>query len=221
MRIYTALLTGTADPQRGFVWQRDPALVEELAVSVARHGHVLRVLADEHEGDTEIEGSSAAWFTTTRLHDNPYFARWCSYEAELGGDTSYPDSPVWLVDGTDVVMLHEPTVEPGVLYVGSETNPVGIDWLYRLHPSVQRWIEKDPNRPMMNAGIVGGMASVVLPFVADLANAANDTDTTDMGVFNRVAYSDKWVHRIRTGLPVHTIYKAFEHDHPTAWWRHK
>ena len=212
MLVVTTLLTSTPDPQRGTKWECDPALVETLRVSLG--DTTLEILHDEPPINASGFG---VWTPVERTHANPYFDRWKAYADHLAGATG----EAWLVDGTDVEMLHEPEIEPGCLYVGSEPHPVGIPWMRQLHPSMERWLSNHYDQQMLNAGIVGGQAPIVAQFAADMAAMANDTDATDMGVFNKIARSDRWMHRIRTGLPVHTKYKAFEHDHPTAWWRHK
>lgn len=213
--VVTCLLTAYPDPQRGYTWPCDPATVEKLAESVRRHGFRFVVLHDE---EPVSEPTFGEWVWVDRKHPNVYFARWQHIADWLS--TSI-DEFVWAVDGSDVVMLHEPRPERGLLYVGSETLPVGNPWLYELHPSVRPWIERNKDETMLNAGIVGGETSVVRKFVRELAATANEVDVGDMGVFNEVARSERWKRKLRFGESVHTRFKGFELDHPTAWWAHK
>lgn len=214
MIVLTTLLTSIPDPQRGYKWECDPKLVEELARSVERHGFELVVLHDE---DPTSEPEIGRWWKIDRQHSNPYFARWFAYRDAL---RSLPGVVAWCVDGTDVELLNPDAAHAlGGLFVGSELQVVGNQWLYQLHPTVRPFIEANQRKQLLNAGLVGAERSALCGFCDEIASRANTTDSTDMGVFNEVAWSH--ADRIHTGPPIHTVFKADDRDNTTCWWRHK
>lgn len=208
MIVLTSLLTATPDPQRRKRWPCDPRTVDALAQSVAAHGHELVVLHDEEPIERPTCGE---WVRVAAQHPNPYFARWFAYRDTI--TDAIGSEQVWCVDASDVELLHDP--EPVELACGAEPSTVGTEsWMVQHHPTTKLL---DRSARLLNAGILGGPADTVRSLTAEIADAANGSDLTDMAVFNLVL-------RRHTPLydePVHTAYKAFEHDHPTAWWRHK
>lgn len=219
MIVLTALLTSVPDPQRGYKWECDPLLVEELARSLDRHGFELIVLHDE---DPITEPKVGRWQKVERQHLNVYFARWFAYRDALGAVTDAQCRIAWCVDGTDVELLNPAAAEPGPdgeLFVGSELQVVGNQWLHQLHPSVRPFIEANPRKQLLNAGLVGAELDTLRWFCEQMAERANTTDSTDMGVFNEFAWSH--IDRIRTGPPIHTVFKADDRDNTVCWWRHK
>ena len=81
------------------------------------------------------------------------------------------------------------------------------------------------NKPLLNAGIVGGDFDLMFGLIDMLASTIlkepNNPDIhTDMALINYFArkhYSDKLVH----GLPLNTKFKQYEENHRTAWIQHK
>lgn len=222
MNVYTTLLTSMPDPQRGIRWPCDPAIVERLARSVERLGHTLVVLHDE---EPISEPALGEWVRVEMQHPNVYFARWFAYRDAIAAraDPAFGHA-AWCVDGSDVELVaggadFDTHRADGDVFVGSETHLVGTPWLRELHPSVRGWIDANPKRLLLNAGIVGASERVLLWFCDQMRRSANTIDTTDMGVFNRIAWDQ--VRRVRTGPPVHTVYKAEDVDNTVCWWRHK
>lgn len=212
--VATVLLTSQPDPQRGSYLPSNINVVRTLMDSVHRHGHRLVVLHD-------CLGRNDADHPKVQPGGNPLFYRWSIF-ADWINDTK-PDR-VWLVDGTDVEMLHDPFphMQPGALYIGSEPHTLAIEWLAGNHPSIARFAGTFPYLQLHNCGIVGGYREVVSEFLIDfnmVIDAASSTDLSEMGAFNLVTHT-QWAGHVVTGWPVHTEYKAFEHN-GTAWWRHK
>lgn len=153
---------------------------------------------------------------------NPYTYRWQLVRDWL---IAHPDVGfVWAVDGTDVVMLREPWTEmhAGVLYVGSELQLVGNDWMIHYHPETHGFIRQFPNHRLLNSGIAGGDRDTLLEFTTALCARLEQTrtDLFDMGAFNQVAWT-RFAGRMVTGERVHTLFKYDEQDNQFAWWKHK
>jgi hypothetical protein len=225
--VITSLYTGRPDPQRRTRLRADSSLVGELRKSIM--GAVLVVLHDEL-GDADTDDCR---FIRTANTTNPYFQRHISAWQYLR------DNPeidfVWCVDGTDVKMLREPWphMRRDVLYLGHEATVLDIPWMRTSHPArcVQDLIRTEPNRQLLNAGLIGGDRDTVMRFLQDiitlreenLSAVALGTDKDlgvgDMGALNVVAWS-KWADRLEWGSVVNTVFKRNE-TNEWSWWKHK
>lgn len=225
MRVYTTLLTATPDPQRGVRWTPDPGLVERLARSV--EGHDLFVLHDE---DPISDPSFGEWVRIERHYANPYFDRWRLYADHLAALTERGSHAwtreAWCVDASDVEMLRVPRIptDDGAMWTvcaGSELMTIDNQWLRDLHPESRAFIDAHGRSQMLNAGLLGGDAAILADIAREIAALAPQRlhDTTDMAAFNEVLYAH--AEDLMTGPPVHTVYKAEDHDNAVCWWRHK
>jgi hypothetical protein len=218
--VVTTLLTSHVDPQRGDRWPSDISLLDELLDSLAAHD-VAAVVLHDRPLHTDRDGVE---LVAVAAGGNPYFHRW-KVIADLLVSPSYRnligDDAVWCVDGTDVVMLRPPfsAMTPGALHIGSECSTLSDPWLAPNHPSVRELVAANPDGILYNAGVLGGDRAHVLRFAACLAACDPGQDMTDMGVINDLAHI--WPELLVTGEPVHTRFKGYEHDHASAWWRHK
>lgn len=214
--IVTTLFTSTPDPQRGVKWDLDPAVVGKLAGSLPRFGESLTVLHDEPFERPPEFAQHVSWRLVDRQHPNPYIDRWQAYAAFIA---EMPDGgQVWCVDANDVVMLHRPA--PVDLACGSEPSTLGTNtWLNANHALARGLAQAHPTWPLLNAGIIGGRADHVHPVAEAVYRLAADarTELTDMAAFNLAVYARPHL----TGEPVHTRFKAYETDHPSAWFAHK
>lgn len=212
--VVTTLLCAADDPVRHQRWEPDGNLLATLLASVT--GAETVVLTDSVPRPTP----RCDVLLPVPAGANPYHHRWAVIADWL--DTISGADLVWCVDATDVEMLREPWehMAPGAIYCGSEDDTWSLPWMVDLHPSI-RAVAAD--QPLRNAGLLGGGVPEVRDFVAmvldDLAGCPEDT--TDMAAFNRTA--DVWgcSGPVVSGPQVHTRLRGFEHDHPTAWWRHK
>lgn len=210
-QVVTTLLCATEDPQRRACWPPIGTVLDPLIASV--HGATTVVL---HDTPLDPPPTHPAHLELVAAGGNPYHHRWAAIAGWL--DDVRPTGWVWCVDGSDVEMLHEPWthMETGVLYAGSEPCTWSNPWLVGCHPSIR---PDAGDQPLLNAGLLGGDAATVAEFVAavvgDLAGCGEDR--TDMAAFNRCASR----FHVVTGERVHTEFRANDHDHPTAWWRHK
>jgi hypothetical protein len=217
----TNLLTARRDPARRKRMSSDLSMFQALRASIAAHGQRLVMLHDCLRCDDDETTS----FVRVPPGGNPYFQRWRNITdyLKLAGDTI---ERVWCVDATDVVMLHDPFPHmiPGEFYTGSEPRSLVGDtdhhhWLYRHHPSRQWFYDAHPELFYMNPGILGGDVGDVLTASSALG-AEPDHEMTDMGAWQQICH-DLFGDRVRTGHPVHTLYRALDHDNPDAWWAHK
>src|SRR5690606_20650434 len=135
---------------------------------------------------------------------------------------------VWVTDGSDVEMLHEPWAHmtPGTVYVGSEAVIVADEWMRKNHPEAifQEFLDDDPGATMLNAGLLGGSREDVMAFAHAVASIYYDLEAArfwqkepaarsvgDMAAFNLVARRD-FGDRIVTGPQVHTVFKRDERN---------
>lgn len=220
--VLASYFTGHVDPQRGVQWQASINDIMVLANSMK--GQKLVVLNDCFEGNEEVPANVELVKVETAL--NPYFQRWIS-EYEYLRD--HPEiRKVFHVDATDVEMLHNPFehMEDGKLYVGSEKAVLYIQWMVQHHkvPFLIDFFKKNARQTLLNCGLVGGSRADVMDFMHRFNTLYSDKEgkvgEVEMGLFNyvcRTFYQGKLV----TGLPVHTLFKAYDTTNPTAWWRHK
>lgn len=209
--VLTSLLCATEDPQRGKRWPAVGTVLDPLLASLGGSCGVVL-----HDCELDPPPTVPVRCEEVAPGGNPYHHRWALYDEWLADAGSV--GWVWCVDGTDVEMLHAPwsAMAPGVLYCGSEPMRTTDPWMVENHPSMGGEPE---DRPLLNAGIVGGDVLTVRAFVSALVAelAACGDDLTDMAAFNRCALGFEVV----TGERVHTSFRGYEHDHPTAWFRHK
>ncbi|MBF0577717.1 glycosyltransferase family 2 protein [Dysgonomonas sp. GY617] len=184
--------------------------------------------------DNEIEGTTQYINVETSLN-NIYFQRWVNYYQYLLANKENINQ-VFIVDGTDVQMLNNPfdTMQDGVIYVGDEAERTGCKWLfeYHQHTLIQKFINKNANKVLLNAGLLGGSVDVVISFinkflafyfqsVSDSHFNENrpDCGIYDMGLFNYIArthFSDRLVH----GTQVNTVFKDDKANN-VSWFKHK
>lgn len=212
----TFLFTKRPDPQRGTRLPPDPNLVAEWRASL--RGCEPVVLHDEIATDDPV-------FVKVPTGINVYLQRWVSVFRYLQ-DTKA--KWVWMTDGTDVVMRHEPWdhMRAGSLYVGWEPSNLGeSSWLRQHHPQYGDWILRNKGLPMYNAGVVGGDLTTMREFTAamcwEISNREHNVGAAgDMAAFNYVCHRPPWRDRIVTGYRVTSKFKAYETDTP-AWFSHK
>lgn len=226
--VLTTLLTHTKDPQRAGHMAGGYAPLRTWAESI-RGGEAV-VLADH-------EITAPDTLTVERVPGvdaNPYYRRWLLVYQYL---REHPEvSEVWVTDGTDVEMLHEPWSEmkPGTVYVGSEPKIYDDEWAWKNHRGkvFSAFLDKHRRHPMINAGLLGGSRADVMAFAHKMvhvwADAASQrfwgTDSAPAEIGDMVAFGivalEHFADRIETGPGVHTVFRAEERN-PYSWWRHK
>lgn len=230
--VITTLLTKFIDPQRGFKWKADPSVLIDWLESLERLGIEGAVIADEVKKLPRGYSAQIAPVEANRV--NVYYQRWMHiYQfLRVNEDLRF----VWCTDGTDVEVLRDPfdIMLPGRLYVGSEKNVVGSDWMRSNHPAKKfekLWTEL-PTHTLLNAGVIGADRETMMEFAHKMVTVYGDieserfwgrdgsrADLGDMAAFNYVAY--KYFNaRLIFGPEITTEFKKFE-DNGVARFKHK
>ena len=149
-------------------------------------------------------------------------------------------SGIFLTDMTDVVLVKNPftdplfTENPTTLFCGDEPKKLHNVWMLAHSENLRKNItdyavyeSTFADETLLNCGIIGGSASLILEFLQQLctihqdANRDNKTAYTgDMGAFNylaRKAFNQQLIH----GAPVNTVFKEYESHRTDCWFRHK
>lgn len=226
--LLTSYFTKVNDPQRSRRWDANVNDIVPLMYSWTPFAPPTKmvVLHDCFEDDT---------FAMPLVHTaiNPYFQRWVSYREYL---IKNRDSigKVFCVDATDVEMLQNPFPHMnGQLYTGDEPDKVNSVWLqnHHKHPLLRAFMSKWANKPLLNAGLLGGDIDLVIEFCGKMidfyAQAEEDAKIkkwpnagmTDMATFNYVAYT-VFGKILSHGPHVNTVFKANERN-STSWFKHK
>lgn len=224
--IITCYFTGVTDTQRGKDWVANIEDLRPLIESVKGKCKLVLLHDCFTEGllqDYDVE------LINVNTSINPYFQRWISYYQYLRENIHTIDN-VFCVDATDVELLNVPNWESlgGKLYCGDENESLSCGWMVGSHPDkvIQDFIASNANKQLLNAGIVGGKATLIKDFCKEINNYYSgaierkvDLSKGDMGAFNYVArtyFSDKIVN----GGQVCTRFKANEKN-GYSWFKHK
>jgi len=147
---------------------------------------------------------------------------------------------IFITDVTDVVLVKNPFTDPlfienpSSLFCGDEPKLLHNDWMIahaeNLRKNIHDYAAYEStygNETLLNCGIIGGAASLLLDFLQQLctihqhANRYNKTAYTgDMGAFNylaRTQFNNQLIH----GVPVNTVFKLYEIERNDCWFRHK
>lgn len=215
--VLTSYLTGVPDPQRGTMWETDVEPLRVLIESARDHADVVVL----HNGLENPEMEGATFVKVDTGWSNPLPERWTQQYKWLRENRS--QGFVFCVDATDVEFLRNPFphLEPGTLYIGSEDKTVGDPWMRNKFPTLQTMFRMHGRSRLLNCGVVGGDWDTVMRLNQRMASVHADHPEIrfNMGPFNHIMYSGEFVYK--TGVPIHTRFKAFEHKHPSAWVRHK
>jgi hypothetical protein len=147
---------------------------------------------------------------------------------------------LFATDISDVVVLQDPfkqqlfLANPEALFCGDEPKTLENDWMIAHSAHLRSGIldfeayeEKFKSEVLLNCGIIGGNASLMLSFLEKLChihkthNQNNKTGYTgDMGTFNYLVRT-QYNHKLFHGEPVNTEFKAYQMDRRDCWFRHK
>jgi hypothetical protein len=211
--VLSCFFNSKLDPQRNIRFKPDQNLVAALEHSVtSASGADIVMFTDCLPNREDAEAVHVA-----------YRQRWITYYQWL---IQHPEVRyVWCVDATDVRMLNNPfpDMHPGLLYVGWEPKTVGIQWIQANGSAILEWIYNNAQRPLLNAGVVGGDRATVMEFIRAMQDLWYDLRADamhEMPFLNRVVY-EHFSDRHLTGPQVATIFKANAQSDPVAWWAHK
>lgn len=201
------------DPQRNTTWSPDIRAIDKLKRSVEAHGVEFVLIHNCFDLPNKVD-----------IQSTPYFERWLKEWQYLRDRRDINN--VFLVDATDVDMLHNPFghIEPGKLYIGDEPgHTLNNRWMLTRHlePSVNRYLRENGSLPLMNCGVVGGERKLVMALCREmyLYHFRSPQDKTEMGIFNKLVHT-KFAQFIDYGRHVTTLFKKQERQ-SDAWFRHK
>ncbi|TAD85767.1 MAG: hypothetical protein EAY75_10475 [Bacteroidetes bacterium] len=236
-------ITGVFDVNRQHTLPNDDfGLVQAWADSIASMGLTAVLLHNGFSPKTIRKHQSKHLLFRRVQHAaafSPNVYRYGLYE-QLLRSWPTPVEAVFFTDVSDVVVLNNPFVQPLFLsnpqsvFCGDEPKPLQNDWMLdhgtffrQAVPDYARFEADFAHLPLLNCGIIGGSAAVMLPFVEALwalharFNGHNNTAFTgDMGMFNylvRTRYNGHVLH----GSPVNTVFKGYETQRSDCWFRHK
>lgn len=215
--ILTSYFTRQVDPQRNIYWEADIDSIRPLLDSCKGYPLDVIILNDCWQEDGVFKPVESVM--------NPYFQRWLSQYQYL---RDHPEiDKVFCVDATDVELVSNPfRYMEDKLYVGDESSKLNIPWMVRNHraPFMQNFIRQNANKPLLNAGVVGGSREMVMNFCHDMIATYFDnygkSGDFDMGLFNYVART-KYASKLEHGRKVTTVFKAYDKENTTSWFRHK
>ncbi len=236
-------LTGVYDVNRSVVLPDDDyTLVKDWAESIAATG-LKGVLFHNN-----FSAATCARYTNEHLtfvrapyHNqfNPNVYRYFIY-LEFLKQYSHLVDHVFVTDVSDVVLLNNPfvqplyTMNPDALFCGDEPKCLDDAWMKEHAAHLRSRIsdyaayeEKHSRATLLNCGVIGGNIRLMQAFLAQLCfihqayNFDNETAYTgDMGAFNYVVRSS-FNERLYHGIPVNTVFKAYQEERNDCWFRHK
>lgn len=147
---------------------------------------------------------------------------------------------IFITDITDVVLVKNPFTDPlfikntSSLFCGDEPKLLNNEWMLahaeHLRNNIADYAAYESNfgdQTLLNCGIIGGHATLFFDFLQQLcaihqnANRENKTAYTgDMGAFNYLART-KFNAQLIHGSPVNTVFKQYENERNSCWFRHK
>lgn len=218
-RVVTTYLIGHEDPQRGAKWNLDTSILDSLCLSL-KDRTPITVIADWTK--YKDLGQLTYWETESKM--NPYLQRWVSILEYLKW---VHEDYVFCVDATDVEMLTNPFHENmgNYLWVGDEPSTIQNEWLIKHHwqPLFEKFFRTHANKPLLNAGVLGGRKIVVEAFLKRMVWYIENHEIkfSDMALFNFVLYTE-FPELIRHGRKVTTVFKSYDQvNKHGSWWRHK
>mmetsp|Transcript_42573 Transcript_42573/g.77323 ORF Transcript_42573/g.77323 Transcript_42573/m.77323 type:complete len:286 (+) Transcript_42573:65-922(+) len=151
---------------------------------------------------------------------------------------------VFTTDLFDVEVLQNPChlvyKDPHLLYVGSEvSNTLSCDWLKQRFADMggkyAKWyeaaVQRDTNKKLFNAGIIGGTRAHYLPFLDTMIQVLQDPElasrklnkqiNVNMAALNYVVHSNHTLlAHVFTGHPLHSLFKGYA-ALPQDYFKHK
>lgn len=236
-------ITGVFDVNRNITLDDDNfELVREWAESIAALNLQGIIFHNKFSAKTCIRHKNRN-IKFIRINYNPQFNpnvyRYFVYNNFLHRYINYIKG-VFVTDISDVTLVRDPFSDPYFIenplsiFCGDEPKTLNNEWMLahsaHLRKQISGFIEyedKFGQQPLLNCGIIGGTAHLLLNFINKLSvihqqnNCDNPTAFTgDMGAFNylvRTQFNDHLKH----GAPVNTIFKMYEDERLDCWFKHK
>lgn len=225
--LLTCYFTNVKDTQRNEQWTSNILDLDPLINSTK--DKVKLVVLHDCFTDDDINRYPFVDFVKVETFANPYFQRWISYYQYIRANEKTIDN-IFCVDATDVELLNIPDWDNlgDNIYCGDENEVLQCQWMIGSHPDkvIQEFIKDNHGKQLLNAGIVGGEASLIKEFCRLINNYYSnaierkvDLSKGDMGAFNyvaRICFGDSV---INSGQ-VCTRFKAGERNN-FSWFKHK
>ena len=217
--VLTSYFVNHMDTQRKKKWVANHKDIQALTDSCVKNKQQIVVLHDCFD----LPDTPFVTYVKVDTKINPYFQRWFTQYQYLRGHPEIDN--VFVVDSTDVEMLHNPFDDFNnvMLYVGDEPTQVDNPWMRKHFNGLRKFIQEYATKPLLNCGVVGGTRNTIMGLCHDIMAAHFDDPKTtgqfEMGVFNQIVYT-KYVHRVIHGRLVTTIFKQNETE-SDSWFRHK
>lgn len=242
--VFASILTGVYDVNRNQLLPLDDfQIVQDWYNSVVKH-RLKAVIFHNNFSDDTIYRYQNELITFVKVDFNGILNanvhRYIIYRDYL---KQHPDQVenLFVTDIADVVVLNNPFSHPLFLkhraekiFCGDEPKPLENEWMKEHSTHLRnniidydKYEEKYQHDTLLNCGIIGGSIEYMQILLDELSHihetytVNNQTAyTCDMGAFNyvmRTKFSGNIIH----GLPVNTIFKAYEQDNTACWFRHK
>lgn len=152
----------------------------------------------------------------------------------------YNIESLFITDSTDVEVVNNPfeqqlfRANPTSLFCGDEPTILHNEWMFNhaTHfrnqiPAFEAFENIFANNTLLNCGIIGGNIAVMITLLKELVDfhtlysQNNKTSYTgDMGAFNYIV-RNKFNEQLIHGMPVNSVFKAYETNNDACWFRHK
>lgn len=147
---------------------------------------------------------------------------------------------LFITDSTDVEVVNNPfeqqlfKANPTSLFCGDEPTTLQNEWMVKhsTHfrnqiPEFAAFEQKFAASSLLNCGIIGGNIVTMTLLLKELVNfhiTYNQHNksgyTGDMGAFNYLV-RNKFNSQLYHGMPVNSVFKGYETNNNTCWFRHK
>jgi glycosyltransferase involved in cell wall biosynthesis len=227
-RIITTYFTGADDPQRGKKWESSIVDIVPLMESIAVNAPLTIINDSLYSMNTSPYKRNSVGcnvdihYKSVRCLINPYLQRWVSILEYL---KEVKEDYVFCVDATDVEMLNNPFKENlgNYLWVGDEPSTINNEWLIKHHnqPLFESFFKTHKNKPLLNAGVIGGRKCIVEAFLTRLVWYIQNHEIlfSDMALFNYVLYTE-FAEQVKHGRKVTNVFKSYNKC-GDFWFAHK
>lgn len=241
--IFSTLITGVYDVNRTTTLpNNDYSLIEKWANSIINL-KLQGVIFHNSFSDETIAKYSNEFIKFERVEYNKAYNlsvfRYFVYLEYLKYNHQNIDS-LFITDSTDVEVINNPFEQPlfkentSALFCGDEPTILLNEWMinHSTHfrnqiPEFEAYEQKYANQILLNCGIIGGSKNTMLLLLQKLTafhqqyNQFNKTNYTgDMGAFNFIVHN-YFNENLFHGSPVNTVFKGYETNNNSCWFRHK
>ncbi|MGK4567838.1 glycosyltransferase family 2 protein [Flavobacterium sp. 3HN19-14] len=213
--------SGVHDAQRNLEWKTDSAVLDPLIKSLKNTKLIVLHNCFDLPNTDNVE------FVRVSSVVSPYIQRWVSVRKWLMDNRKSYEN-VFCIDSTDVEVLREPAWDrlKDAIWMGDENDLVGCNWLVKNHrnPILQDFFKNNSQEILLNCGVIGGSLDNIIELLRQVIDFYGynhlDYGMTEMGIFNYICYTN-WRDKMKTGREITTLFKGFETENKTSWFKHK